>query len=216
MKPRIRRGLPLLALQQGCELAHDFRAALGRQTCRELRLPDSPIQALHLVRQDHASYRQIRRKRHFKRVTFGMTGNWTEKAKTDFAVVRTRRNDDSGTPPGLLVSSPRIQAYPDDVTTLRDIGHGATTLLGQRLARSQFPRGDSSSSLQQAVDAVSSAAGPASVALRPFRARPRFLRRVSSPPLPRRASESEPPNCFPIFAPWFSQRLRIYNESTKE
>src|ERR1700692_2585665 len=91
------------AFQQGSELAHDFFSGVSRQTRREFGLPRSPIEALDLISQDDTAYRQVGRKRHFKRVTLGMARNGTEKTEANFAVVRTRGHDNRWTTSGLLV-----------------------------------------------------------------------------------------------------------------
>ncbi len=79
--------LPFSAVQQGRELSHDFCACVIWQTARQFRLPRAPVEALDLIGQDDAGYRQTRWKRHFKRITLDLTRYRAEEAEAHFPVV---------------------------------------------------------------------------------------------------------------------------------
>jgi hypothetical protein len=68
-----------------------------------------------------------------------------EEAKADFAVVRTRRHDHSGSASRLLMPRLRMKGDPDEVTSFWNVGHGATTPLYRLPGRYRLRHGGSSS-----------------------------------------------------------------------
>ncbi len=131
------------AVEQGRQFADDLGARATGQTRGEFRLSHAPIEALDLIRQDDPADRQTLRKGDLKRITLGTARNGTKETKANLSVIRTRRYDNRGTAPGLLMPCLRIQAYPDDIATFRDVGHRATRPLDRGPAQSRLPREDS-------------------------------------------------------------------------
>jgi hypothetical protein len=53
-------------------------------------LPVPPVQALYLIREDHARHRETVREGNLKRIALGLAGDGAEQGKTYTAVVRCR------------------------------------------------------------------------------------------------------------------------------
>ena len=113
---------PVLALEQGRQFPDDFGARLVRKARGELRAARAPIQALDLVGENDPLDGEILRKCNLERVSLCATRDRAEQAKADLSIVRTRRDDDGGTAPGLLVSQLGVESDPHDVAAVRNVG----------------------------------------------------------------------------------------------
>ena len=91
-----------------------------RSTCED-RPPGPPVQALDLIRKDHARYAPCGRERHFKRVAFYSGRNRTDERQASLAVVGARAEDKRGTPPSLLVSRLRAESQPYDIPAIGNV-----------------------------------------------------------------------------------------------
>jgi len=110
-------------LQQGSKFAEDFIARVVTKAASKFSLSRAPIQTLYLVGQNHTANRKILRQSHFKGIALHLTRNRTEQSETDLSVVRLGRDDNGRSPPSLLVARLRIQADPNDITTLGYVCH---------------------------------------------------------------------------------------------
>ena len=112
----------LLILEQCGELPDDFIARVIRQARRKLCPARSPVQALDLIGEYDAFYRQLGRKANLEGVSLGSTRDGAEQGEPNLPVIRPWRDDDGRAPPSLLVSCLRVQGDPNDVPAVRDVG----------------------------------------------------------------------------------------------
>ena len=83
--------------------------------------PSLPIEILHVIRENDPGDPAAGRQRHFERVSLHVTGNRAGNDEPSFRIVGARREDQSGTPPALLVTSLRIERQPDQIAGVRHV-----------------------------------------------------------------------------------------------
>src|ERR1044071_4282563 len=103
------------------EFAGNFAHGFLRQLADEFGAPDAPIEAFHLIGENHAGELRSRRDRHLERVSFNLARYRAQDRQPDFAVVRRRREDKRRPPAGLFVAGLRGECYPDDVAARGDV-----------------------------------------------------------------------------------------------
>ena len=84
------------------------------------RVTPAPIQALHLIREDDAGDTESTWDPNLERISLDPAGDRTKQREADLAVVRGRRQHNSGTTSCLLPSGLRVEIDPDGIPTLRE------------------------------------------------------------------------------------------------
>src|SRR5439155_23547619 len=118
--------LPFAALQakQHTKTLAHIGNDLGGSLRDEHGSPRSPIEILHVIRENDPGDPAAGRQRHFERVSLHVTGNRAGNGEPRFRVVGARREDQGRTPPALLVTSPRIERQPDQIAGVRHVRAG--------------------------------------------------------------------------------------------
>lgn len=108
--------------EQQRNLRKNLRDRFRRQYANQVGVSNSPVEALGLVREDHAAHRELCRDRNFEWISLLLGCDRTNESESDFRVIRTRREDDGGTTPSLLLASLRIELQPDRIAAVGNEG----------------------------------------------------------------------------------------------
>jgi hypothetical protein len=79
----------------------------------------TPVEALQLIGQDHARYRQSRGYRHLEWIALGLIRYGADKKQAYARVIGCGRQDECRPPPLLFVTSLRIESEPDEIASVR-------------------------------------------------------------------------------------------------
>src|SRR3954465_2333990 len=109
--------------QERLELLQNLLVRGRGELAPELRLPGAPVEALHLVGQDHARDGMSLRDLHLEGISLDLARDRTQQRQAHFRVVALRGEDESRAPAGLLMAGLRVEGDSDDVTAVRDVGH---------------------------------------------------------------------------------------------
>lgn len=98
-------------------LAHYARRSLRREACAS----GAPVEALHLIGENHARNGAIGGQRHLEGIALDSRGDGAEQRQTAFLVIASRADDQRGAATRLLVPGLGGERKPDDVASARNV-----------------------------------------------------------------------------------------------
>ena len=98
-------------------LAHHARRSLRRAA----RFSRAPIEALHLIGENHARNRAVGGQRHLEGIALDSRGDGAEQRQTALLVIASRADDQRGSAASPLMSGLGGEGKPDDIASARNV-----------------------------------------------------------------------------------------------
>src|SRR5262245_30576275 len=106
----------MVGIEQGEEACQGLVQDFAGQSLEQGGPAGAPVEALDLVREQAASDGESSGKRHLERISLDLRGDGTDERQPHAGVIEARGEDESGSPPCLLVAQPWIEVQPDCLT----------------------------------------------------------------------------------------------------